>query len=110
MTILERYGAVLRCYDNGGKSADRYTIVPPRWANEYRHTRENGWDYGTAEPWIFDAIGSGPRPFHPQGVGMHTSAMPGPHLGRRIKWSDLPRDVQVFARDVFPEYAPKEAA
>jgi hypothetical protein len=96
-TILQRYGTALRCYDNGGKSVDRYTIIPPRWARAYRHE----WE-GT-----FDAIGACPRPFHPQGVGMHTRAMPGHHLGKRVKWSELPTDVQRFARQSFPEYAPQ---
>lgn len=101
MTIVERYDTVLRCYDNGGRSADRYTIVPPRWAKDY--TKADG-----RTPWLFEAIGCSAMPFYPQGIGMLVMAAPGPHLGRRIKWGNLPHDVQVLARDVFPEYAPKE--
>lgn len=93
-TILQRYGTVLRCYDNGGKSADRYTIIPPRWAREYR---ERG-------PSEFVALASSERPFHPQGFGQHVSAAAGPHLGKRICWGDVPADVQRFARQSFPEY------
>jgi hypothetical protein len=95
MKTIERYGTALRCYDNNGRSCDRYTIIPPRWAKEY-----------VERPGLFACIASSERPFHPQGFGMHVYAMPGPHLGKRIKWADLPLDVQRFARQSFPEYAP----
>lgn len=94
-TILQRYGTVLRCYDNGGKTADRYTIIPPRWARDYQGNYKS-------DPRLFDA-----HPFHAQGFGMCVSAAPGPHLGKRIKWADLPADVQRFARQSFPEYCPE---
>lgn len=94
MTIMQRYGTVLRCYDNGGKTFDRYTIIPPRWAKDYK----NGWE------WL--GIGASEHPFHPQWFGQHShDIVPGSHLGRRICWSDLPQDVQQFARQSFPEYA-----
>jgi hypothetical protein len=98
MTILERYGTVLRCYDNGGKTWDRYTIVPPRWAKDEREHA----------PGTFMAIAASEHPFHPQGFGQHTAAMPGAHLGKRVCWSGLPPDVQQFARQSFPEYAPEK--
>lgn len=94
---LARYGTVLRAYDNGGKTCDRYTVMPPRWARDYRETR----------PGEFMAIGASSHPFHPQGFGQHCSAVAGPHLGRRVTWADLPADVQRFARQSFPEYAPQ---
>lgn len=94
---MKRYGTVLRCYDNGGKSADRYTIIPPRWAHEFHECRASTWS----------AIAADETPFHPLGIGCSTTAMPGPHLGKRVKWDELPKDVQTFARDVFPEYAPE---
>jgi hypothetical protein len=94
--IIKRYGTVLRCYDNGGKTCDRYTIIPPRWAREYRECAAR----------CFTAIACNDEPFHPQGFGQHTSAAAGGHLGRRVKWSALPGDVQKFARQSFPEYAP----
>lgn len=98
MRIIDRYGTVLRCYDNGGKTADRYTIIPPRWAGAYY--REHGR--------YFVALGAGDDPFHPQGIGMHVSATPGPHLGRRVPWAALPEKVRRFARQAFPEFAPME--
>lgn len=94
--IVARYGTALRIYDDGGKTWDRYTIIPPRWARECRERAPGTWT----------AIGASANPFHPQGYGQHVSATPGPHLGKRIAWADLPPDVQRFARQSFPEYAP----
>lgn len=97
MTIFERYGTVLRCYDNGGDSFDQYTVVPPRWAHEERERNSH----------LFNSIGASEHPFHPQGFGQHCSVQPGRHLGKRVKWTDLPPDVQKFARQSFPKYAPE---
>jgi len=91
MKIVERYGTVLRCYDNGGRSFDRYTIIPPRWAKDYQGR-------------MWDCIGASGDPFHPQGFGQHCTAEPGPHLGKRRHWNDLPPDVQRFAEQSFPEF------
>ena len=94
--IEQRYGTVLRCYDNGGKTCDRYTIISPRWAKAYQE-----------RPGVWEALAANEYPFHPQGFGQHTTAMPGPHLGKRITWAQLPLDVQRFACGSFPEYQPK---
>lgn len=100
MKITDRYGTSLRLYDNGGRTCDRYTVIPPRWAAAYR---ERG-------PLLWQAIGASAEPFAPQGFGMHVTAVPGPHLGRRIHWRELPADVQRFARQSFPEFCPAGAA
>lgn len=97
------YGAPLRIWDNGGKTADRYTLLPPRsrraW-KEWRHD-DGRWE----------GLGSSEQPFHPQGFGQHISATPGPHLGKRIHWNELPAEVQRFARLSFlGEYCPKVQA
>lgn len=106
MKITERYGTVLRCYDNGGKTTDRYTILPPRWAHDYRNSRENGWTHN-ANRYVFFGIGASADPYEPQGFGYSCSGIkPGPHLGKRVRWDELPKPVQSFARDFFPEYAP----
>lgn len=89
----DKYGTDLRIYDNGGKTFDRYTIIPARW--DKRHAERDG---------LFTCIGASENPFHPQGFGQHSTAMPGPHLGKRIHWNDLPADVQKFAKQSFPEY------
>lgn len=109
-SLSDRYGTVLRCYDNGGKTLDRYTIVPPRWAKEYRErsTYRNaaGELVGTGDPRCFSAIAASADPFYALGFGQYVSAMPGRHLGKRVRWDELPTDVQRFAREAFPEYAP----
>lgn len=94
MSIKKRYGTVLRCFDNGGKTWDRYTVFPPRWAKGYK---EDGR--------LWCCIASDEHPFHPQGFGQHTGGIPGPHLGKRVHWDKLPVDVQRFATQSFPEYA-----
>ena len=70
----------IRCYDNGGKTFDRYTVV-------YLDELER-------EPRTFAARGMSAYPFHPQGFGMMTSAMCGRHLGKRIAFEELPPDCQ----------------
>lgn len=81
----------LRCYDNGGKTFDRYTVLPPRYAGQAWRERSGLWQ----------AIGASDSPFHPQGFGQHVTAQPGPHLGKRVAFADLPPDVQKFARQSF---------
>jgi len=79
-------GHRIRCYDNGGQTADRYTVVYldiPESCN------------------LFFARGMSSQPFHPQGIGMSCMAAPGRHLGRRVALADLPRDCQrVVHQDV----------
>jgi hypothetical protein len=81
------YGApshVLACYDNGGKSFDRYTVLygKPLWTP----------DMGANVPYF----AASEHPFHPQGFGQHGD-MPAHNrsaLGRKVRWCDLPCDVQ----------------
>lgn len=72
-------GQRIRCYDDG-KSGDRYTVVyldcPERAIN------------------VFEAVAMSEAPFHPQGCGQHCAASLGRHLGKRIRFSDLPADCQ----------------
>lgn len=75
----------IRCYDNGGRSADRYTVV---FTGRYKGRQ--GCDY----------LAMSAYPFHPQGVGQHgwnKNVIDRPsygHLGWKIKFSDLPEDCQ----------------
>ncbi len=75
---------VLACYDNGGRTADRYTVLygAPLWDESYgrnvpvRYMSEN--------------------PFAPQGVGMFAD-MPAWNraaLGRKVRYADLPAQVR----------------
>ena len=80
-------GQPIRCYDNGGKTFDRYTVV-------YMAEPERGHN-------TFAAVGMSADPFWPQGFGQHCTAMPGKHLGRRILFSALPDDCQkLVTRDL----------
>jgi hypothetical protein len=73
-------GQPIICYDNGGRSADRYTVV-------YLDSPER-------RPNTYGCLGMNHEPFHPQGIGMHSTAMVGRHLGKRIPFSTLPPDCQ----------------
>lgn len=71
----------IKVYDNGGETADRYTVVfldepDPRG------------------PGLFACLGMGETPFHPQGVCMTGIAQLGRHLGRVIKFESLPPECQ----------------
>jgi hypothetical protein len=84
----------VRCYDDGGRTADRYTVV---FTGPYRFKHTDG---------EFMSLAMSDRPFHPQGVGMHgfhTLQIDAPHgwacaigrschLGKRIPYSQLPAE------------------
>lgn len=82
----------IRCYDNGGETADRYTVV---FTGRY-DKKANGYCY----------VGMSGDPFHPQGIGMHgehSYFIDKPsykHLGKKIKFDDLTeRCQQLVMRD-----------
>lgn len=80
-------GNKIRCYDNGGKTADRFTVV-------YMDHPEHGMN-------CFACVGMNAMPFHPQGIGQHSIATPGRHLGRRVAFTALPSDCQKLVRQDF---------
>ncbi len=69
-------GHRLRIYDNGGKTADRYTVL--------------FMDQKERSDGIYACLGMDKDPFHPCGIGQHSSGTPGVHLGRRIPFDLLP--------------------
>jgi hypothetical protein len=71
-------------YDNLGKTIDRFTVL-------YLDQPESNY--------CFSCLAMNHEPFHPQGFGQHSSAMPGRHLGIRIKFSELPADCQIAVRN-----------
>ena len=78
----------IRCYDNNGESFDRYTVV---FTGRYRKSHDEGFLY----------LGMSSDPFHPQGFGQHGETQNQPcdrpvysHLGKKIKFQDLPEDCQ----------------
>ena len=81
----------IRCYDNEGATFDRYTVA-------FTKKRLGG---------VFVYVGMSEDPFHPQGYGQHGESYTvidtnkhgyAPaigrknHLGRRIRFEDLPED------------------
>ena len=74
----------IRAYDDGGKHADRYTVV---YIDSFTDHPLLGRSYA--------CVGMNDEPFHPQGIGQHGEIYkPGRHLGKRINFSDLPEDCQ----------------
>lgn len=90
---LPRY---VRCYDNGGETADRYTVVFTG-----RYTQKTG-----GEHWY---LGMSGNPFHPQGIGMHGSSrtqIDSPsygHLGKKVKFEDLTKECQECVLQTYKE-------
>ena len=85
----------VRCYDNGGFTADRYTVV---WSKPvtYDHTLY----------WIIASMSGDPT--HPQGV-WGTSEIPGrprksvDAWGKRIPFSKLPEKCQELIRNYWED-------
>jgi len=69
----------IKVYDNGGESLDRYSVI-------YLDDVEGNGLYGCRAMNAY--------PFHPQGIGMYCMAKIGKHLGKEIKFEQLPEDCQ----------------
>jgi len=76
-------GHRIKCYDNGGKSCDRYTVV----------YLDEPYQYCSGDTG-YCCLGMSEHPSHPQGFGQHCSCQVGKHLGKRILFKDLPPDCQ----------------
>ncbi len=79
----------IKCYDNGGKTFDRYTVVYLDEPESYRNPQGKT---------LYEARGMSEHPFHPQGFGQACTAAPGKHLGKLIQFSDLPPDCQKLVK------------
>jgi hypothetical protein len=82
----------IRCYDNGGKSADRYTVV-------FSQLKQYSDGYGSVHTYISMSH----SPFHPHGFGQHGETYGVPcdypnygHLGKKITFADLNLDGRWF--------------
>lgn len=65
-------------HDNGGKTLDRYTVLTDeRWGSR---TKESFYSLGLNEGG--------------NGFSQWSEAMPGRHLGKRVKFEDLSADTQ----------------
>ena len=88
----------VRCYDNGGKTVDRFTVV---FTGNYRRST------GGRLPTVCHYVTANSAPFNPQGFYQHgenTSPIDYPthsHLGRKVSFTDLPNDLQ---RAVIEDY------
>ena len=84
----------IKVYDDERESFDRYTVVLD--------------EPGTKRGRDFTALSLSANPGHPQGVSQFTTAQDGPHLGKRLKFSDLPDNVQKHVIRRFAEGEAKE--
>ena len=76
------------CYDNGGQTADRYTVV--------------FLDAPGHRPKTFLSLGMSPCPFHPQGFGQHCAAVVGRHFARNPElrtWPEVRQAVETYFRN-----------
>ena len=80
------------CYDAGDGWADRYTVF-----FKGRGTLMVNGSIPAVRTRYCLAMSA--RPFHPQGVGLHTDGIPGKHNGKRIKFEDLPPECQQCVND-----------
>jgi hypothetical protein len=76
-------------YDNGGTTADRYTVYYGGRGSLYIDHRGDR---------VRECVGMSEHPFHPQGFGQHSSGQPGKHNGKRITFDQLPPDCQKLVR------------
>ncbi len=92
----------VRCYDNGGESFDRYTVV---FTGRYRRKTGGAFWY----------VGMSSHPFHPQGFGQHGESdrqidQPAySHLGKRIPFATLPDDCRTLVTRTYRDLWNKEA-
>ena len=84
--VPEKLG-IRSIWDNGGKTADRYTVV--------LNTKETEDEYR--------CLSLSNDPDHPQRVSQVGSCKEGEHLGKRISWEDLPDNVRKHVVDRLKE-------
>lgn len=79
----------IKCYDNGGRTVDRYAVL------YLDHRKNNTRSRGGSLSGPCCGVTMSANPFHPQGFGQHgCDFMRGSHLGKVIRFKDLPKDCQ----------------
>jgi hypothetical protein len=76
-------------YDNGGKTVDRYTVVLHRVQPH---------PYVGVPPHVYACLSLSDDPDSPQGFSQFGPCVLGDHLGREIRFEDLPENVQEHIR------------
>lgn len=87
ITLKDGRRVVCRIWDYGEETFDRYTVAL------------KGYNAGCGYGMVYPYLAASPRPFHPQGLGLHGESrefLKGQHLGKRIKFDSCPPDVQKF--------------
>jgi hypothetical protein len=74
----------IHCYDKPG-TIDRYTVV----YLDYPVNGKHGY---------FEYVGMNCAPFAPQGFGQHGQCKDGSHLGKRIRFDELPLECQKLVK------------
>lgn len=69
---------IINIFDNGGETADRYTVA---FQTE-------------AGPGVWTCLVLSANPESPQGISLFSTCKVGPHLGKRVKLHQLPENVQ----------------
>lgn len=69
---------IIACYDNGGKTFDRYTIVFDSYLDDD----------------MYECLGLSSEPNSPQGFSQFDTCQMGEHLGRELNFEELPENVQ----------------
>ncbi|MBN2286047.1 MAG: hypothetical protein JXI43_06340 [Tissierellales bacterium] len=100
---MDKQGNLMRfrkAYDNGGKTVDRYTVtfeiyneVTGKW-DVYSWGTNTDAPEGHPDYKKIYCLGMSEKPFNPRGFGQSGSCVEGRHLGKRIKYSELPEEVK----------------
>jgi hypothetical protein len=81
--VLPDGSGTVKIYDAGDKIGDRYTAV----------FSGGEWDK-SAKPGFKNMLGFSSNPEHPQGISQWSEGQDGKHLGKLIKFSDLPSELR----------------
>lgn len=89
-----------KAYDNGGKTIDRYTVTFEIYNEETGKweifSQGSNTDSPKGDPSYqhIYCLSMSERPFNPRGVGQSGTCVEGSHLGKRVKFAELPDEVQ----------------
>ena len=82
---MEKTPKIIRVYDNGGKTQDRYTVY---YGEPYERSKT-----------LYDCLTMDKTPFYPLGFCQHLTGCLGRHNGKQITVKDLPKDCQAVLKN-----------